>query len=101
MKTPFPRLARIVALTIAATLAGAAWAQQALTDAEVVKVDKDGGKITLKHGEVKNLSLPAMKMAYHVQDRSVLDRFSAGDKVRFAAEKVGGNFTLTAIQPAK
>ena len=64
----------------------------AMTDAEVRKVDKDAAKITLKHGELKNLEMPAMTMVFQVKDKSMLDQVKAGDKVRFAADKVGGAF---------
>ncbi len=29
-----------------------------MTDGEVKKVDLDNGKITLKHGDIKNLDMP-------------------------------------------
>ena len=72
-----------------------------LVDAEVRKVDKDAGKITLKHGELKSLEMPPMTMVFQVSDRSMLDKVKAGDKVRFAAAKVGGQLTVTAIEAAK
>ena len=76
-------------------------ATAALTDAEVRKVDKDASKITLKHGELKNLEMPAMTMVFQVKDKSMLDQVKAGDKVRFTADKVGGAFTITHIEAAK
>jgi Cu(I)/Ag(I) efflux system protein CusF len=72
-----------------------------LVDAEVRKVDKDAGKITLKHGELKSLEMPPMTMVFQVSDKAMLDKVKAGDKVRFAAAKVGGQFTVTAIEAAK
>ncbi len=42
--------------------AGAAAAE--LVDGEVKKIDKDAGKITLRHGELKNLNMPAMTMVF-------------------------------------
>lgn len=73
----------------------------ALTDAEVRKVDKEAAKITLKHGEMKNLEMPAMTMVFHVKDKAMLDQVKAGDKVRFTADKIGGVFTITHIESAK
>jgi Cu(I)/Ag(I) efflux system periplasmic protein CusF len=70
------------------------------TEGEVRKVDKDAGKITLKHGPIGNLEMPAMTMVFRVKDPSMLDKVKAGEKVRFAAEKVGGALTITDIQPA-
>ena len=72
-----------------------------MTDAEVRKVDKENKKLTLKHGEIKNLDMPPMTMVFQVQDSALLERFKAGDKVRFRAEKLGGAYTVTAIEAAK
>ena len=74
---------------------------QAMADGEVRKVDKDNKKITLKHGEIKDLDMPAMTMVFQVADASMLDKVKAGDKVQFRATKDGGKYTITAIQPAK
>lgn len=81
--------------------AGAASTAPAMAEAEVRKVDKDAAKITLKHGEIKNLDMPAMTMVFQVKDKAMLDVVKAGDKVRFTADKVGGAFTITRIEPAK
>ncbi len=72
-----------------------------MTEAEVRKVDKDAAKITLRHGEIKNLEMPAMTMVFQVKDKAMLDRVKAGDKVRFAADKVGGAFTIISLEPVK
>ena len=72
-----------------------------MTDGEVRKVSKDTGKITLKHGEIKNLDMPPMTMVFQVKDTGLLDKVKAGDKVRFAVEKgAGGAFIVTDIQVA-
>jgi Cu(I)/Ag(I) efflux system periplasmic protein CusF len=73
----------------------------ALSDGEVRKVDKDAKKITIKHGPLANLDMPPMTMVFQVKDPALLDQVKAGDKVRFQAEKVGGAFTVTKIEPAK
>jgi Cu/Ag efflux protein CusF len=78
-----------------------ATAPKDMVEGEVRKVDKDAGKITLKHGELKTLEMPAMTMVFQVKEKSMLDKVKAGDKVRFSAEKVGGALTVTAIEPAK
>ena len=70
-----------------------------MTDGEVRKVSKDTGKITLKHGEIKNLDMPPMTMVFQVKDPGLLDKVKPGDKVRFAAEKgPDGAIVLTDIQ---
>ena len=73
----------------------------ALAEGEVRRVDKDAKKITIKHGPLANLDMPPMTMVFQVKDPAMLDKVKAGDKVRFQAEKVGGAFTVTEIEPAK
>lgn len=85
-------LATLLATAFAATTAVA---QQA--DGEVTKVDRAAERITLKHNGVKNLEMPAMSMAFRVADPRLLDSVGVGDKVRFSAQKVNGNYTVTAI----
>jgi Cu(I)/Ag(I) efflux system periplasmic protein CusF len=69
--------------------------------AEVRKVDKDARKITLKHGAIKNLDMPAMTMVFQVKDASMLEQVKAGDQVRFAAEMVGGQYTVVRLEAAR
>ncbi|MEO8417683.1 MAG: copper-binding protein [Methylophilaceae bacterium] len=71
--------------------------QPAFTDAEVRKVYKDTGKITLKHGAIKNLDMPGMTMQFKVKDAAMLDGINAGDMVAFTAEQVKGALVVTSI----
>jgi len=73
----------------------------ALADGEIRKVDKDAKKITIKHGPMPDLDMPAMTMVFQVKDPAFLDKVKAGDKVKFQAEKLGGAFTVIRIEPAK
>lgn len=79
----------------------AASSNTAMTDGEIRKVDKDAGKITIKHGELKNLDMPAMTMVFQVKDKSMLDTVKTGDKVSFVADKIDGKFTVTQIEAKK
>ncbi len=88
----------LLALLAAAVLSTAALAQAALTPGEVVKVDKGAGKVTLKHEELKNLDMPAMTMNFRVTDPAMLDSLAVGQKVRFAAEKVNGQYTVVRLE---
>jgi Cu(I)/Ag(I) efflux system protein CusF len=91
---------RVFAAIVAAGLAASAFAQ-ALTDGEVRKVDKATGKVTLKHGEIKNLDMPPMTMVFGVKDKAMLDKLKKGDKVKFAADKnAKGEMIVTAVEPA-
>lgn len=62
---------------------------------EVRKVDRDAKKITIKHGPIKNLDMPAMTMVFQVRDASLLDALTAGDTIRFTAEQVQGAYVVT------
>ena len=64
-------------------------------DGEVRKIDKDTRKITLKHGEIRNLDMPGMTMLFQVKDPAMLDAVKPGDKVKFRAERAGGAIVVT------
>jgi Cu/Ag efflux protein CusF len=82
----------------AAALALASLAVQAQAyEGEVRKVEKAQGKITLRHGELKALDMPPMTMVFRVSSPALLDKVAVGDKVKFDAAKVDGNYTVTAI----
>lgn len=72
-----------------------------MTDAEVRKVDQEQGKVTLKHGPIRNLDMPAMTMVFSVRDKALLAGVKPGDKVRFLAASENGQMIVTAIQPAR
>ena len=76
-------------------------AMTGFTDGEVRKVDKAGGKVTLKHGPIANLQMAPMTMVFRVKEPAMLDRVKEGDKVKFNAEKVQGAYTVTEMAPAK
>ena len=71
------------------------------SDGEVRRIDKAQGKVTLRHGRLANLEMPAMTMVFKAADPKLLDGLKEGDKVKFTVEKVNGAFTVTAIEPAK
>ncbi|MFO1217556.1 MAG: copper-binding protein [Burkholderiaceae bacterium] len=73
-----------------------------MTAGEVRKVDKEARKITIKHGEIKNLDMPPMTMVFQVKDAAMLDKVKPGDNVRFVVEKnAAGAFVVTEMQSAK
>ena len=69
-----------------------------MTDAEVRKVDKEGGKLTLKHADIKSLEMPAMTMVFTVKEKAMLDKLKAGDKIKFKAINDAGKYTVTEVQ---
>ena len=92
-------LAMALAQSVFATSHPAATAT--LAEGEVRKIDVDAKKITIKHQEIRNLDMPPMTMVFQVRDASLLGRVKPGDKIRFAAEKVGGAYTVTRIEATK
>ena len=73
-------------------------AATALTSGEVKKVDKDAGKITIKHGPLVNLDMPSMTMVFRVKDPAMLDQVKVGDKIGFVAEKLNGAYTVMKLE---
>ena len=72
-----------------------------MADGEVRKIDRETKKITLRHGVIKSMDMPAMTMVFGVRDAAMLDTVKVGDKVKFKAEQTGTAITVTEIQPAR
>ncbi len=87
--------------TQAPDLVLAAAAAADLTEGEIRKIDKEQGKVTLKHGPIKNLDMPPMTMVFTVRDKAMLNSIKPGDKVRFRAEDANGKITVIEMTPAK
>lgn len=73
-------------------------APNAVSEGEVRKVDKSAGKITIKHGPLQNLGMDAMTMVFRVKDQAMLDQVKTGDKIRFVAEQLNGQLTVTRLE---
>lgn len=69
-----------------------------LSEGQVKKIDKDQGRLTIKHGPLENLGMPAMTMVFRVQDASWLDQVKPDNRIRFLAEKVNGALTVTTLE---
>ncbi|GDY37511.1 MULTISPECIES: copper-binding protein [unclassified Acidovorax] len=76
-------------------------AAASMTDGEVRKIDKDAGKITIKHGDIKHLEMPGMTMVFAAKDKALLDKAKVGDKIQFMVVSENGKMVVTAIEPAK
>ena len=98
---PIRRVLSVATAATALVLSFAAAAQTAMTEAQVRRVDAQTRKITLTHGEIKNLDMPPMTMVFDVKSGVPMDKIKAGDKVRFAAIQEAGKLTVTAIRPAE
>ena len=91
----------LLAAACIAAVTFASPAQTPLSDGEVRKVDKEQGKVTMRHGPIQNLEMPGMTMVFKVADPKMLDKVKEGDKVRFSADRVGGAITVTHIEPVR
>ncbi len=101
LAAPFATITAGQQATPAAPPAKAVDDKSSMTEGEVKKVDKDAGKVTIKHGEIKNLDMPAMTMVFRVKDAALLDKAKAGDKIKFRAEKTGSGYAVTEIEAIK
>ena len=109
MKTHLIKLASIVALSISTSVfaagdhgahAGKATEQKSvetmeMTQGEVKKIDPKTGKVTLKHGEIKNLQMPPMTMVFSAKEAAQLEGLNKGDNVLFAVDQ---NMNITHIE---
>jgi len=68
-------------------------------DAEVRRIDHQTGKISLRHGPIVNLDMPPMSMVFQMQDRTLLQRVKPGDRVRFTADQINGQYTVLQLEP--
>ena len=76
-------------------------AMPGMTDGEVRKVDKEAGKITIKHGEIKHMDMPGMTMVFSVKEKALLDKVEAGQKIQFIVTQDNGRMIVTEIKIEK
>ena len=90
-------LAAVATVHAQATQANAG-AADSMSTGEVKKVDKDAGKLTIKHGPLKNLGMGAMTMIFKAKDLAMLNQVKEGDKINFVAENANGQLTVTKLE---
>jgi Cu/Ag efflux protein CusF len=89
-------------LAFAALAACQSVTAQELVDGQVTKIDESAGKITLRHGPIAKFEMTeGMTMVFKAQDPAMLKSVKVGDKVKFEADRVNGQFTVTKIQKAR
>lgn len=87
----------IVLATALACLAGPVLADAHLSKGTITKVDRQWNKLTIDHGPLENLDMPAMKMVFQVADPALLTDLEEGDVVSFAADRVEGKLTVVEV----
>lgn len=91
-------------LKIVSTLAFVAFALPAIAqqvNGTVKKIDEAQGKLTIDHGPIKNLDMDAMSMVFRAGDPAMLKGLKTGDKIKFDADRVNGQITVTKLQKTK
>jgi Cu/Ag efflux protein CusF len=68
-----------------------------LADGVVKKIDRQTGMVSIEHGELKDVGMPAMTMAYKAKDAAMVEQAKTGDKVKFRLENLNGTYTITAL----
>jgi Cu(I)/Ag(I) efflux system periplasmic protein CusF len=83
-------------------LAGVTLAQTSMIDGQVTKIDEAAGKITIRHGPLKQFGMDEpMTMVYRAGDAALLKTVKPGDTIRFAADRLNGQFTVTRIEKVR
>ncbi len=77
------------------TVAGEANAH--VTTGTVTKVDVGTGRVTINHGPMPHLGMPAMVMMFHA-DADILGQLSEGQNIEFVAQSVDGKLTVTDLK---
>lgn len=85
------------ALVLSATTAFAQ-SDDGMSTGTVTKVDTKWNKVTIDHGPLENLDMPAMKMVFVVADAAMLEGLAEGSEVRFTADRVNGKLTVTEME---
>ena len=76
-------------------------AMPSMTDGEVRKIDKEAGKITIKHAEIKHMEMPGMTMVFSVREKALLDKVEVGQKIQFIVVQENGKMIVSDIKSEK
>lgn len=91
-------IAKLSLALLLALYANANATAQEYVKGEVVKIDPKQKKVTIKHGPLTNLDMPAMTMVFVVAEDAMLEKVKAGQGIEFTADRVNGRITLTSIK---
>ncbi|SFD67392.1 Uncharacterized copper-binding protein, cupredoxin-like subfamily [Sulfitobacter brevis] len=67
------------------------------TSGKIKKVDTKAGKVTISHGPLLNLDMPAMTMVFRA-DEAIIAKLAEGKDIQFVAERVKGKLTVVAMK---
>ncbi len=74
-----------------------AQAEMEYTKGTVKKIDAKSSKVTIIHGPLLNLDMPAMTMVFRA-DEAMIAMMSEGQDIEFVAEPVKGKLTVTQLK---
>jgi len=77
------------------------FAANQLAEGTVKKIDAPTQRVMLAHGPIASIGMMPMTMMFKVKDAAMLKSLKEGDKIRFQVEEIGGDYTVTHIEPAK
>ena len=64
----------------------------------IQQIDRDKGTVTIKHGPLQGLDMPAMTMSFQVKDKAMLSNLQPLQKVEFDLAYDGRTFLITGIK---
>jgi len=64
----------------------------------IQQINRDKGVVTIKHGPLQGLNMPAMTMSFLVKDKAMLANLQPLQKVDFELTYDGTNYMITKIQ---
>ena len=68
-------------------------------EAEVRRVDRSNRRVSLRHGPIPNLDMGGMTMVFQLSDPALLEQVQPGQRIRFSAALIQGEYTVMQIAP--
>jgi Cu(I)/Ag(I) efflux system protein CusF len=95
-------LATLVVTSLTMAVPPACAQSSGLVRGQVIDVDQSAGEITIRHGPMKKLGMDrGMTMVFRAQEPAILKKIKAGDRVKFEALDVNGDYSVTRIEKVK
>lgn len=91
----------VASFALLAFASAPALAQTPMVPGTIEKVDSETGRLTIRHGKIPNLNMDEMTMVFRAQDPAMLKAVKAGDRIRFSADRVNGQITVTKIEKSR
>jgi Cu/Ag efflux protein CusF len=75
--------------------------QTPVVEGDILKINLSAGILTVRHGPIQNLGITTGTATndFKVGDAIMLNAVQAGDHIKFTADRVNGQLTVTALKP--